>query len=79
MKVANCRSCKAPIFWASTRAGKNMPLDVDPVPHGDFYIHDEDHEKPAAYHWSTYEGKLPDVDRYTSHFATCDHPERFRR
>ncbi len=29
--MAECRSCKAPIVWAKTEAGKLMPLDPMPV------------------------------------------------
>jgi hypothetical protein len=28
---SSCRSCKAPIVWARTEAGKNMPLDANPT------------------------------------------------
>lgn len=80
LQVANCRSCDAPIVWCRTRAGKNMPVDADPVEDGDFCIADGDDGKPLAVHVKSYPGKVPhDVERYTSHFATCPNADQFRR
>jgi predicted RNA-binding protein with PUA-like domain len=30
-KIAYCRSCKFPIVWMKTEAGRNMPVDPDDV------------------------------------------------
>lgn len=30
-KIAYCRSCKSPIVWMKTAAGKNMPVDPDDI------------------------------------------------
>jgi len=57
-----------------------MPVDADPVERGDFYLSTAEDGKVEAFHVKSYPGKLPDdVERYTSHFATCDDAERFRR
>lgn len=34
----NCRDCAAPILWAKTGHGKNMPLNVRPTRQGDVLI-----------------------------------------
>ena len=28
--MSECKSCKAPILWVETKAGKKMPLDAKP-------------------------------------------------
>lgn len=30
---ATCRGCRRTIYWVKTKAGKNMPVDPDGVPH----------------------------------------------
>lgn len=80
LETSNCRSCEAPIVWCRMRSGKTMPVDADPTPRGDFYLVTADDGTIEAHHVRTHPEKLgEDVDRYTSHFATCDNPERFRR
>jgi hypothetical protein len=78
--VANCRSCKAPIIWCRTSSGKNMPVDADPDERGDFFLSRAEDGKLDAFHVRRYPGKMPeDVERYTSHFATCEDANQFRR
>lgn len=79
--AAACRECEAPVIWVRTRTGKSMPLDADPDERGDFYVVEGDDGKLEGHHVRTYPGgSLPaSEDRYTSHFATCTAPERFRR
>lgn len=68
-----CRSCEAPIEWATTEAGKSMPLDRDPVLDGE---------------WTFIGGKTrkaTDEDRqlrrplYKAHWATCPDAASFKR
>lgn len=66
-KLSECRDCKKPIRWATTRRGSKMPLDPDPVPDGNVVLEvdgvarvlsrGEQHQGPGA--------------RYASHFNTC--------
>lgn len=78
-----CRSCRAPIRWAVTTAGRRMPLDLEPVPDGNVVIEGEKDgvpvvrvlhrdEQPALF-----EADQP--ERFTSHFASCPDADRHRR
>lgn len=75
-KVSECRSCKEPIVWVTTRKGKKMPLDPDPVPNGPF-IYDGDPEEARV----VYIGEKDRYtgDRYASHFSTCPNVGEHRR
>jgi hypothetical protein len=33
-RIDGCRSCTAPIVWATTGGGKRMPVDAEPVADG---------------------------------------------
>jgi hypothetical protein len=36
--VSFCRSCRAPIIWGETAAGKRLSMDATPVPAGKWWI-----------------------------------------
>ena len=63
--MARCRTCEAPIEWATTPAGKTMPLDAAPTASGTWcYSRGET--------WlATEEDRALKRPLYTSHFATC--------
>lgn len=71
--MSRCRSCGAPILWATTLNSRSIPLDVDPVaeiPRGAFRLVGT--QSPTA------EG----VDAgpvYVSHFATCPNADDHRK
>lgn len=77
-----CRSCGAPIVWALTRAGRNMPLDFDPSttptslrawrdPHGRLQVRDIDGAGST---------EIPtDARHATSHWATCPNAAQHRK
>lgn len=83
--MSRCKSCAAPIVWAKTRTGKSMPLDVDPVPHGNVTI--VDYVNPGAVTPTpvVVVGQLAlddtpvSVWRYQSHFSTCPDAVAHRR
>lgn len=78
--LTTCRKCPHSVFWVRTRNGRNMLLDAEPDPAGDFYLVTAEDGKLEGHHVKGYPGKLPDdVDRYTSHFATCPHADSFRK
>lgn len=58
-----CKSCKAPIIWAKTAAGKAMPLDSASVLVAE--IHDGQIVRMVRGH--------------VSHFATCANANQHRR
>jgi len=70
-----CRSCKAPIRWARTAAGRNIPLDAAPVAHGNVELDDQGIATVLAA-TAAWDGVTP---RYTSHFATCPDADQHRR
>lgn len=78
MRVANCRSCKAPIIWCLTSSGKKMPVDADPSEAGTFYLEGDD-VQPVARHVRGFEGPIHERgELHTSHFATCPQAEQFK-
>lgn len=69
-----CRSCGAPIQWAHTATGGRMPLDPEPVPHGNVRL--VDGVAHVLSRGAAWDGVEP---RYRSHFATCPNATLHRR
>ena len=70
MTITNCRSCGAPVIWAThARTGRPAPLDADPRPDGDLALTGTTYRHAAP-------GDPP--PRYRSHFATCPHGPAWR-
>lgn len=68
-----CRGCHAPILWASTEAGRLMPLDADEAgDDGTVTV-----ERGVAQVVPSGPTLFP-VARYRPHWATCPHADRFR-
>lgn len=67
--MSTCRSCHAPIIWATTQAGKAIPLDAVAVPDGNIVI------LPSGIAVVNAEGGV----RHKSHFATCPQASAHRR
>lgn len=68
MNRSQCRSCGAPIVWATTPSGKSMPLD----------------EASETWWLleggvAVGESRCRGVVVHKSHFATCPHAESHRR
>jgi hypothetical protein len=74
--MSSCRSCQAPIMWATTERGKSIPLDLEPYrgdsPAGLFVLRGRTAiaVTPEAF---------PDEPVYRSHFSTCPHAAEHRR
>lgn len=79
-----CRSCSAPIFWAFTGKGGHLPVDFDPVPHGNLRIIPSMARAvppmavvvPAV---SLFPDEADDGTRYISHFASCPDADEHRK
>lgn len=56
------RGCGAPVIWATTPRGKNIPLDPEPVAGGNLELRAGIAMVVTA---------DPEVRRYRSHFASC--------
>jgi hypothetical protein len=74
-----CSSCKSPVWWAITTAGKRMPMDPAPTDAGNMIIIDRDQPAPIVKALRPREAVAPDVPRYVSHFATCPNSRAHRR
>ena len=85
-----CASCKAPVLWVLTENGKRMPVDSEPVTHGNLVLsHRRVSEPPTA----LVQGPL-EIDRlraeherspqtgplalFVSHFSSCPHAATHR-
>ena len=75
MRPAECRSCKAPVYWAVTTAGNRMPVDVDQVPGGNVELVDRSAADPLA----RIVKPEPAVERYRSHFVSCPDRREWKR
>jgi hypothetical protein len=74
LKPAKCRSCKAPIVWATfSTTGKRAPFDAEPTEEGEYAISAVGGEPVAVF-----APENPDA-RYVSHFATCPDAKKHRK
>lgn len=77
-----CKGCLAPIRWGKhAKTGKPMPINPDADrENGNVWVVRYDDNTPIFEVASTPD-QVPSSEplRYTSHFATCPHPEGFRR
>jgi hypothetical protein len=74
--MSTCKSCGAPVRWARTDAGKNIPIDPDPRPDGNIQLVD------AGTHLAARVGAAGSGS-HVAHFVTCPnanghHQERRR-
>jgi hypothetical protein len=82
--MSRCRSCGAPIMWATTVNGARMPLDDEPVPGGTFVLSDPTPGAyaPTALHYSPPDDPplpgMPEPPRFVSHYATCPDADQWR-
>ena len=70
-----CRTCKRPIVWVVTEAGKAMPCDLEPSETGQFYLFRRSDRIEAIHERSRHGSVAKALQRgqqlYTSHFTTC--------
>lgn len=80
--VKKCRSCEAPIVWATTMAGKQNPLDATPNPEGNLFAwvvgHKLECESVNARSERATKARERQQNRYTSHFSTCPNAKQHR-
>lgn len=72
MSAGRCRDCGVTIWWAITHTGKRMPVDPEPVDHGNVYLVRGGPDLVAVV-LSKDEIEAADGQTalYVSHFATC--------
>ena len=77
-KPVPCKSCKALIRFVTGPNGRSVPIDLEPVADGEYYL--------SGTPIDSFLVRVADVaenegnagqPRYTSHFKTCDDPQRF--
>lgn len=73
-----CRSCKAPVIWARTPAGRNMPVDAEPSPKGNLVL--DTRSQPAHVHvLGPLDEPAEGLHRHESHFSTCPNADQHRK
>lgn len=71
MDTGTCKSCGAAIIWATTRAGRRMPLDKEPdAGRGNVRLRSDGTADVLGGDALT-EASDCEEELYTSHFATC--------
>jgi hypothetical protein len=79
--MATCRSCGAAIWWATTEAGKSIPIDPDPTEGGNVKLVGGTTGDPGIRQVVVLG---PDDARrftgalYVSHFVTCSQADDWR-
>lgn len=79
--MSTCRSCQAEIRWATTRAGKAIPLDVPPTAEGNVVLEREG-ARDVAVTLGGFELELARSEgreTWMPHHATCPQAKDWRR
>lgn len=83
MKVEACRSCRAPIIWATSTAGRAVPIDRDRIAGGNIELEEAPAFVPEGRRPGSPTARVvkpePGVLRYRSHFASCPDAWRWKR
>ena len=81
--IGQCRSCRAPVIWARTEAGKRMPLDPEPTADGnvrpDIPNRYDGEGNVLVAVLGPLEREAHDGPLHVPHFATCPDADRWRR
>lgn len=76
----NCRSCSAPIIWATTDRGVSMPIDRDPVAGGNVQLA-PNAARAGQWRATVIPPRLTfgRTDLHMPHHATCPHGRAWKR
>lgn len=81
-KLTRCRGCRERIFFATTRDGRNIPIDEKPASDGNLAIAPVPHgQTPHAevVRPAQADGmRVAGVPTWRAHFATCPSADQFR-
>lgn len=75
--MSTCLSCRKPVIWGITDAGKRIPVDPDPVADGNLAIGPEN--PPRVRYLQKDDTTRPSEWRGVSHFATCPDAGKHRK
>ena len=67
----HCRSCGAPVIWATTTRGKAMPVDADPVANGNLELSRTGEQINVRV-------VKESAGTHVSHYVTCPHANQWR-
>lgn len=83
---SKCRSCQADVLWATTRTGKNMPVDAVPDMRpiekgGGAFVLALRGGEYGVMHVEKFDAARHEVtrNRYTSHFSNCPAADQHRK
>jgi hypothetical protein len=76
--MSECRTCGAPILWAKTERGKNIPLDPEPREDGNLAVASVPGGFLARSITSSAPALLTGLPRHVSHFVTCPQAAQHR-
>lgn len=81
MATGTCRSCEAPITWATTVKGRKMPLDPEPVDDGNVWVTRVAEDGTPLVAVALNAESVPELVRvrYVSHFVTCPDRDDWRK
>jgi hypothetical protein len=74
----NCRSCQAPITWAVTERGRDMPVNAEPSPDGSIELVERGGQPPLARTLKAAD-RAGKTNLHRSHFADCPNAPTWRR
>lgn len=80
--VTRCRACGARIFFATTREGRPIPVDVDPAADGNLALHAKGNGMPRATVVTALQRagmKVDGLPVFATHLSTCPDADAFRR
>lgn len=79
-KQSVCRSCGAPLKWITSRNGKKMPCDAEPIPYWQGTSENLFQEDGTMIRCSLQGTPGMQIGTaYRSHFSTCPDADRFRK
>lgn len=79
MKLTNCRSCEARIWWAVTFRGKSTPMEAKPDDRGEWVVDGQTENGAPKVRQVDPLLDPPSIPRFQTHWATCPHADKHRR
>jgi hypothetical protein len=76
--IERCRSCDAPIIWATSVNGKAMPINAEPVENGNVALQPRQGMGPLAVVLSVAK-RFGRTDLHTSHHSNCPQANGWRK
>lgn len=71
--MSTCKTCGAPITWATTPQGKAIPLDPEPRADGNILVIN------GTAHYASSDALRAMTPRHVAHFVTCPNANGHRK